>query len=508
MSVNIISLNQIVDLFASFAEQHYFIKDFGYGATSEIGTSRQMMFPYLWLSLDQTSTITIQNKTAIPQYGITILFMDKINIQKNYLDINGVNSDNSQEVLSDTLQILQDLITEIEVNWGNYGLRIEGDVSCFPGVDETTDKVCGWVGQFNLRVKHSNCITPMGDIVQTNISPINPFSRYLTCDTLSTCQVIQDIQTELSGITGGTGDLQIVTDNGNTTTNDIILIDDAELVFGAGGGILLDNYSRLREGTIDAGTGGNKGIAQICGVGYELKWEAGSLYVMNSSGNIIREVRYTLQNTPTINDDITKGFTIGSRWVLDNGDIYVCSDDTTGAAVWNLLSTNFGLFAQTGDSTIISATTTETSLIGGGVGSLSVPANGFKIGDSFRVKMGGVISNQNNHTLRLKVKSGSVILLDSGVETISSHSNDIWDLVIDFTIRNVGSSGTASILALGAFHTTKNNSGNVQGFGFQTLNNTTFDTTINNTLDITLEWGQVNSGDIVYSRTFVLNKTY
>jgi hypothetical protein len=81
-------------------------------------------------------------------------------------------------------------------------------------------------------------------------------------------------------------------------------------------------------------------------------------------------------------------------------------------------------------------------------------------------------------------------------------------LVIDFTIRNVGSSGTASILALGAFHTTKNNSGNVQGFGFQTLNNTTFDTTINNTLDITLEWGQTSSGDIVYSRTFVLNKTY
>lgn len=455
MSVNIISLNQIVDLFASFAEQHYFIKDFGYGATSEIGTSRQMMFPYLWLSLDQTSTITIQNKTAIPQYGITILFMDKINIQKNYLDINGVNSDNSQEVLSDTLQLLQDLITEIEVNWGNYGLRIEGDVSCFPGVDETTDKVCGWVGQFNLRVKHSNCITPMGDIVQTNISPINPYTRYLTCDTLSTCQVIQDIQTELSGITGGTGnyvpytgatesvylgdnsiimnngvtdteispsyfaveisggseyslleynqltmvnnntssilsitpsnitfsdgsiqttaytggtgDLQIVTDNGNTTTNDIILIDDAELVFGAGGGILLDNYSRLREGTIDAGTGGSKGIAQICGVGYELKWEAGSLYVMNGNGNIIREVRYTFTNTPTINDDITKGFTIGSRWVLDNGDIYVCSDDTTGAAVWNLQQGNinyYGSFSfsgnQTGNSGVVLTMSADT----------------------------------------------------------------------------------------------------------------------------------------------------
>ena len=211
MSVNIISLNQIINLFSNFADRHYFIKDFGYGATSEIGTSRQMDFPYMWLALDENSTIVVQNKTAIPQYGITILFMDKINNQKNYLDINGVNSDNSQEVLSDMLQLLQDMITEIEVEWGNYGLRIDGDVSCFPAVDETTDKVNGWVGRFTLRVKHSNCILPTGDIVQTNISPINPYTRYLTCDTLSTCQVIQDIendidvlQSQVSGLTGNT----------------------------------------------------------------------------------------------------------------------------------------------------------------------------------------------------------------------------------------------------------------------------------------------------------------
>lgn len=201
MSVNIISLNQIINLFSSFAQQHFFIKDFGYGPTSDIGTSRQMEFPYLWLSLDQQSSISVVNKTAIPRYGITILLMDKINIQQNYLDINGVNSDNSQEILSDTLQCLQDLITEIEVNWGNYGLKIDGDVSCFPAVDETPDKVCGWVGQFPMKVKHSNCITPMGNIVQTNLSPINPFSQYLTCDTLPNCPTIVSIENQLSGLT-------------------------------------------------------------------------------------------------------------------------------------------------------------------------------------------------------------------------------------------------------------------------------------------------------------------
>ena len=127
---------------------------------------------------------------------------------------------------------------------------------------------------------------------------------------------------------GGSQDLQQVTDVGNTTDNDI--------QFDVGVGILLDNSSRLREGTIDAGLGGNKGIAQICGLGYELKWEAGSLYVMNGSGNGIRQSLYNFTTVPTITDDDTKGYTVGSLWTLDNNDTYVCTDASTGAAVWAL----------------------------------------------------------------------------------------------------------------------------------------------------------------------------
>ena len=133
--------------------------------------------------------------------------------------------------------------------------------------------------------------------------------------------------------------LQEVTDEGNTTTNDIQLIDAAEVIFGAGGGILLDNGSRLREGTIDAGLGGSKGIAQICAVGYELKWEAGRLYVMNGNGNAIRSSLYNFNIAPTINDDDTKAYYVGSLWSLDNGDVYECTDSTTGAAIWELVNT-------------------------------------------------------------------------------------------------------------------------------------------------------------------------
>jgi hypothetical protein len=144
-------------------------------------------------------------------------------------------------------------------------------------------------------------------------------------------------------ITNGSGsdqNLQQVTDVGNTTTNDIQFINDAETIYGAGGGILLDNGSRLREGTINAGLGGSKGIAQICAVGYELKWEAGRLYVMDGNGIYIRWSLYNFTLTPTVTDDNTLGYLPGSRWTLDDGSVYLCTDSSTGAAVWVLQSSS------------------------------------------------------------------------------------------------------------------------------------------------------------------------
>jgi hypothetical protein len=169
---------------------------------------------------------------------------------------------------------------------------------------------------------------------------------------------------------------------------------------------------------------------------------------------------------------------------------------------------NYGLFAQTGDSVAVSATTVETTIIDGGVGSLSVPVNGFNIGDSFKVAMGGIFSNANNETIRLRVKSGSVDLADSGVQTLSTHANDIFKLEITFTIRNIGGPGTASLISFGSFQTIKKNSADINGFGFELNNNTTFDTTISNTLDITVEWGSNNASNSIKSQTLVLNKIY
>jgi hypothetical protein len=167
-----------------------------------------------------------------------------------------------------------------------------------------------------------------------------------------------------------------------------------------------------------------------------------------------------------------------------------------------------GLFAQTGNSTIITGIT-ESTLINGGVGTLTVPANGFQVGDSYRAIFGGVMNAANNQTIRIRVEAGPIILLDSGPQNLgSSVINDIWSLNIDFTIRQIGGAGVASIVSLGQFHYTKTNNASVQGFGFNVVNNTTFNTTISNVLNVTAQWGSANAGNNIYSDIFILNKTY
>ena len=133
------------------------------------------------------------------------------------------------------------------------------------------------------------------------------------------------------GGSGGVGTLQEVTDLGNSTTNDI--------AFTATAGILLDNGARLRKGTTNAGLGGNNGIAQRCSIDYELKWEAGRLYYMEQDGFTIRDVTHNFNVVPQPTDDSTKGFVTNSRWSLDDGTVYLCSDATIGAAVWSVVST-------------------------------------------------------------------------------------------------------------------------------------------------------------------------
>lgn len=167
-----------------------------------------------------------------------------------------------------------------------------------------------------------------------------------------------------------------------------------------------------------------------------------------------------------------------------------------------------GLYTQIGASTRITNTTVETSLLDGGVGTLSVPANGFKVGDSFFVIATGHISSVNNQTLQIRIKSDGIILADTGLISMSASTNKHWKLDVYFTIRTLGGPGVASIATGGTFFYTKDASNTFEGTNFSTETSTGFDTTIDNTLEITAQWGTASTGDIIYSELFTLTKTY
>lgn len=178
-----------------------------------------------------------------------------------------------------------------------------------------------------------------------------------------------------------------------------------------------------------------------------------------------------------------------------------------GTPVSRLIATSRGLYSQTRDSTPVSGTLPLT-LIGSGEGSLLVPENTFNKGDSFRGDFGGLMSAKNGEDLRITIRTNTVILADSGLQTMGALTDAVWSLSIVFTIREIGGTGVASIATFSNFSFLKQSNGNAEGFGFNNVNSFNFDTTVDNTLVVTAQWDSSDPANSIYSDVFVLQKIY
>ena len=167
-----------------------------------------------------------------------------------------------------------------------------------------------------------------------------------------------------------------------------------------------------------------------------------------------------------------------------------------------------GLYAQTALGIAIANTTVETSLVGAGVGTLSVPANAFQIGDSFTIKLCGKLSCANNETIHIKLKSNGIVIADAGIFQMKISTNKYFELVADFTITKLGAAGVAELFVNGQYSYNQNANTQLDGVNFALISNTTFDTTIANALTITAQWGLANASNSIQSQNFVLTKVY
>jgi len=195
------------------------------------------------------------------------------------------------------------------------------------------------------------------------------------------------------------------------------------------------------------------------------------------------------------------------------GELDMIGNPITNCTSINGLTPVGGLFSGTSDSLNVAATTAEISIlpltfVGVGFG---VSPNGFSVGDCFLLNLSGPFNSNNNDTLTIRLKGGptSTTLLSTLVVPLNASSASVFQLTVFFQIRNIGGAGVADIVSDADL--TYNQSGAGGSFvGEQSLsqNNTTFDTTGANILDVTAQFSSNSANNDMTTRVSKLQKTY
>jgi len=167
-----------------------------------------------------------------------------------------------------------------------------------------------------------------------------------------------------------------------------------------------------------------------------------------------------------------------------------------------------GLFTQIEHGPVVENTTDELTIIGNGLGSLSIPANGFAKGNTFKCYLEGDLSSLNNAELTINIRENGNILATTGAMSLVSTSGNFYQMEITFVIRQIGAAGTAEIMTSGAFNYTKTSNNSPEVIGFEQDNTTTFDTTIDSTLNITAQWGADDPANSIDTHLLTLQRIF
>lgn len=230
----------------------------------------------------------------------------------------------------------------------------------------------------------------------------------------------------------------------------------------------------------------------------------------NGSGRIDREILNTTSQSfrdPTgterlkIDSDITvnNAYTLPTTAGVD-GEVLT---RTTGiATIWNRPQI-YSIFSQITDQTVVN-TAAETTIIGGGTPSstLTVPPNFFTPGMTFRYTTGGLFrTSANNISARFRLRNSGV-LFDSGLLVFSNRVIPATPWNVEATFAYMG--GTVMVTN---FNFQYNAGNDARGFTSQQSNNT-FNATISNTLNFTIQWSVSSADNLITTNFGVVQKIY
>lgn len=155
-------------------------------------------------------------------------------------------------------------------------------------------------------------------------------------------------------------------------------------------------------------------------------------------------------------------------------------------------------FAQTSTVTIAN-TTTETTLVGSGVGSLIVAANSLSPASTLSCVAMGPHSASGSPTIRIRAYLNAIVILDTGVVTAGTSTNELWEFRGVMACRSTGISGT--VMAEGFY---LESAGSTKMFGMVNSSPITIDTTINQTFGVTVQWGTADPSNTISATNLTL----
>jgi len=161
-----ITYKLVVEKFQTLASKHPKINYFGFGQTSDLAAYK-LKYPYLWLIPESNFfEYSPDNKYQAIELQFTLRVCDKVSWGTNPDVEPGEESNNGLDALSDTFQILRELLNAIMMNTtGDFGdIEIVSTIALDPLLHVDTADVNGFETTITMRFKNDfKCISTITD---------------------------------------------------------------------------------------------------------------------------------------------------------------------------------------------------------------------------------------------------------------------------------------------------------------------------------------------------------
>jgi hypothetical protein len=140
-----VTLNQLIAKMQTIATNHQQINSFFFGDIADLGTEKPMQYPVLFADV------------APSNFTYKVI---GLNLQIMVMDIVKKDLSNENDVISDTLQIIEDVI--IELRNPSEIFLIQDSINLTPFSDSQGDEVSGWTANITINIPstYNSCAVP------------------------------------------------------------------------------------------------------------------------------------------------------------------------------------------------------------------------------------------------------------------------------------------------------------------------------------------------------------